>query len=571
MVYVLATTLQTGLAAGAKVKHVRVLENGDASPTEQHSALVTRATGRFYTPEVVGKHLVRGMRNAVRNRPAAGPVVTIVDPFCGDGRLPAWLLSALAADEHGVGIRYVVELWDRDEDALKSAKRAVTHVARALGVNALVRPVLCDSFEHAPTRFGQFDFVITNPPWDVLKPDVRELRTLKRREACEYVSQMRGQADRLATLYGTSMPAKRYSGWGVNLARCGTELAFRLARERGVVGIVSPATLLADQVSSGLRRWLISNFRVRDLAYFPAEARLFKGVDQPSATVIATSDDPGGFAPLLTAYDRDCRPHSVLSLSVSRSRLEASGFAIPLQFGGDYWELMARLESLPTFGDLERDGELWAGRELDETRSHDYLAEHGSYLFIKGRMVTRFEIAEAPTLGVRRDGPRVPPSADHTRVAWRDVARPTQARRMHAALIPAGWVTGNSLSVAYFHKEDPRRLKALLAIINSLAFEFQVRARSATAHVPLGVVRHTRIPALVDPGIVQDLARLSERCMRKGRGAFVDLEVHVSQLFGFGQDEMSTLLSFFPKIADGERDLLLSHSSWSHHVAGHAR
>jgi Alw26I/Eco31I/Esp3I family type II restriction m6 adenine DNA methyltransferase len=252
-------------------------------------------------------------------------------------------------------------------------------------------------------------------------------------------------------------------------------------------------------------------------------------------------------------------------------RLEASGFAIPLQFGAHYWKLMAGLESLPIFQDLERDGELWAGRELDETRSGDYLDKHGSYPFVKGRMIARFEVAEAPILRVRRDGPRIPQSADHARVAWRDVARPTQARRMHAALIPPGWVTGNSLSVAYFLNEDRQRLKALLAIINSLAFEFQVRARSATAHVPLGVVRQTRMPALADPLIVQELAQLSERCVCRSRGALVDLEVRVSQLYGFGQEQMSVLLSFFPKIADSERMLLLSHGSWSGYGGCHGR
>jgi Alw26I/Eco31I/Esp3I family type II restriction m6 adenine DNA methyltransferase len=228
------------------VKHVRVLESNNATPSGQRDTLIARATGRFYTPEVVGNHLAQGMCIAARNLRSTGATVAVVDPFCGDGRLLAWLIGVLAATRHDIAARYVVELWDRDERALRSAKRTVTNTVRTLGINAVVRPVLCDSFEHAPARFGQFDLVITNPPWDVLKPDARELRTLNSREASEYVGQLRRQADRLAELYPLSMPAKRYSGWGVNLARCGTELALRLARNRGVVGFVSPATLLAD-------------------------------------------------------------------------------------------------------------------------------------------------------------------------------------------------------------------------------------------------------------------------------------------------------------------------------------
>jgi DNA (cytosine-5)-methyltransferase 1 len=204
---------------------------------------------------------------------------------------------------------------------------------------------------------------------------------------------------------------------------------------------------------------------------------------------------------------------------------------------------------------------LWAGRELDETGHKRFLGEEGDYLFLKGRMIQRFGIVEAPTEYVRRDGPRIPISADYHRIAWRDVSRPSQKRRLHATLIPPGWVTGNSLHVAYFRNRSLTRLKALLAVMNSFVFEFQLRAYLATSHVSLSSVRKVRIPLLSDCRLVERLTQLVDQCLEGCEASPIEIEIQVARAYGLERDDFKLLLSAFDNLTDTQINSLLSYEN----------
>jgi len=546
------------------MEHVEFLrKNGYTVGNGVSKDLISRATGRFYTHELVGRHLVEATLDAFRFQ--GHSLLNLIDPFCGDGRLICWLMEAIASREGCKRRGLNVHLWDCDEDALREAGCRISEIARKLSLDAEVKPARVDTFQRAPGRYGQFDLVITNPPWEVLKPDRRELQQLGQEDASEYVAKLRQRTAVLAQSYPLSMPSRRFAGWGINLARCGTEVALRLCAPHGVCGIVSPSSLLADQVSEKLRRWIFSEHVIHDLAYYPAEARLFDQVDQPSMTLVAASGRPVGSSVRVTIYDRKHGKRAQTSMFVDNSLLEATGFTFPLHLGSYGMQFLPRWHDLPTFSNLEgpRPPDLWAGRELDETRRERYLANHGNYLFLKGRMVERFGIVAIPREFVRHDGPRIPRSADHFRVAWRDVSRPSQKRRIHATLIPPGWVTGNSLNVAYFRDDNLCRLKALLGVMNSLVFEFQVRAYLGTAHVSLGTVRRVHVPRLSSEQARGGIVELTERCLSGDEVARADLEVQVAKLYGLSQQDFAQLVSAFDKLDEAEVDALMSQTAWS--------
>ena len=538
--------------------HIRLLKEENEEPLlDGKKSLLNKAVGRFYTHEIIGRHLAAVLLRIAAERRQSS--VRLVDPFCGDGRLVVWLLERANKITPMKLLNWEVHVWDCEQDAVEEAHDRIHAKAHELGVRVRINARRIDSFLQAPPHYGQFDMVVTNPPWEILKPDKRELQLLTPRKALDYVEKLRERNKKLSFLFPISKPKLMFSGWGTNLARLGTEIALRLTRHDGICGIVSPASLFADQMSEELRRWIFANFKLTDIAYDPAESRLFVGVDQPAISIVAVPGDHPSYSARI-AYFQDTNRYSRDSrLLIRRDQLDAEGAVLPLQLGVAGVELLSNLRRWPqwaTFENAQTAG-LWAGRELDETGHEQFLDTKGDFLFLKGRMVKRFGLAEQPLRFVRRDGPRIPESASFWRIAWRDVARPSQKRRMHATLIPPGWVTGNSLSVAYFRDHNRDRLLALLATMNSLIFEFQVKAYLATAHVSLGSVRKVRIPNLHDKTLVKQLARLGEACIRNYTSVCFEFEGSMARAYGLTLNEFRSLLRSFQKIDTAEQDCLL--------------
>jgi Alw26I/Eco31I/Esp3I family type II restriction m6 adenine DNA methyltransferase len=537
------------------MNHIKVLQKDRYQVAQVgNKTLEQRATGRFYTPEVIGRDLAKKLIVGIlKARPAS---IRICDPFSGDGRLILWVLEEAIAS--GYAPTWEISVWDIDGKATERAYQAFRKVKDRHGLSITVRKRRGDSFGHVPSMAGQFDVVVSNPPWDLLKPDRRELDLLAAADQRSYLSQLSEYDKRLQRLLPFSQPSRKFGGWGTNLSRVGVEASVLLARPGGAIGLVTPASMFGDQNSLALREWLSNNVDLHQVTAFPAEARLFEGVDQAVTSFSATRRKQRGSVSIFQYRGTGAVVRRLLKANPRSLDEVAMSIAAPPGAA----DALNRLKRFLTWRDLEKGG-LWAGRELDETKSRSLLGTRSGTPFIKGRMIGRYEMRETPHQYVsNRARSALPRSVQASRLAWRDVSRASQKRRAQATVIPAGWVTGNSLGVAYFEDQDKNKLFALLAVFNSLIFEAQIRCRLFTPHISLGVIRGAHLPDFADKKVVRTLTAVAGACLNDPT-KWIEAEVAVAKAYGVARDEMAAILDIFPKITKDERNAVLQRTSWA--------
>lgn len=511
---------------------------------------VKRATGRYYTGELVGRRLAQLVATTFHRAHPSARSIAVIDPFGGDGRLIEWLVEAWI-DAAFPDVRWDIAIWDLDDMGFNDARERLKAVTARYGVKQRCSFKTLDTFSEALKKRGSFDLVLTNPPWELLKPDRRELEALTSARRAKYISQMRAYDEWLGEHYPLSQPRRKFAGWGTNLSRVGFEASLSLAREGGVVGAVLPASFLADDQSTDLRAHLLTQHTLHSAAYYPAEAKLYGAADVASIAVALTVRGEPAHSLTVGSHDTATCRLEQSSIRLDLEALRKVDFVMPISFGARSLALINELaQRFPTWLDLESNApdSLWAGREIDETGIARWLQPRrgDGPLFIKGRMIGRYATVDVPSQSVEKPGWSPPPSTRARRIAWRDVSRPSQKRRMIATLIEAGCVAGNSLGVAYFKDNSETPLLALLGLMNSTCFEFQLRAHLATGHVSLSSLRKVAVPSLVQLRQESRLALLVDEAISSADGIASKVDAYVAKnVYRLTEAEYETILNGF--------------------------
>ncbi|MES1221418.1 MAG: Alw26I/Eco31I/Esp3I family type II restriction adenine-specific DNA-methyltransferase, partial [Bacteroidota bacterium] len=476
------------------MEHIETLK---ASSHTISRKLLHNTTGKFYTHFDIGMHLTKALVSAISERKAIGPEIKIVDPFAGDGRLIEWLINTWL-DFNLPTIHWHIEFWDINAEGLKIANDKMQKlIQRGVSMNYTINA--SDAFKLSQANLTKFDVVITNPPWELLKPDTRELQELEIDLKKEYVESIRKYDFYLTSHFPKAQPKKKFAGWGTNLSRVGLELSHLICKENGFVAIVIPASFFADDQSLTLRSEIVKCNELIDIAFFPAEAKLFAKADVNSATFIYRKSLLASSPLCISIYNKEVKLASSSYFNVEANFFTGKGNTIPISLNTGAIQVLNKITSnMPTWEDLERIGDdsLWAGRELDETGRLSWLSDKGNGpKFIKGGMIERYALTQQPSQFINKENWNPPVSCNFERIGWRDVSRSTQKRRLIATLIPQNTVAGNSLNIAYFKDGNLSALKILLSVMNSLCFEFQLRSHLATGHVSLSSIRKVCVPS----------------------------------------------------------------------------
>ena len=426
-------------------------------------------------------------------------------------------------------------------------------------------------FDKLITEKGGFDVIITNPPWEVFKPQAKEFfsqhsdlvtknkmdiktfekeqkKLLTNPEIAQAWLEYQSQYPHVSLYFRSSEQYKnqisivngKKQGTDINLYKLFVEQCFNLLHPQGECGIVIPSGIYTDLGTKQLREMLFSQTNVTGLFCFENRKTIFEGVDSRFKFVILTFEKNKQTLSFPVEFMRhDVEelqrfPHKdslVISVDLIR-KLSPDSLSV-MEFKQDIdIHIAEKMSRFPLLGETLPD--TWNLKLTSE-----FHMTNDSYLFktepakgrlplYEGKMIHQFthryalpkywlDEKEARQALLKRGEVDKGQILDYQtyRLGFRDVARNTDIRTMIATILPPNSFCGNTISLEKIDKQVAISLKEkcyLLSIFNSFVFDRSIRDK-VTSHLSLFYVYQNPIPRLKEGDkyfqeIVENAAKL---------------------------------------------------------------
>ena len=421
-------------------------------------------------------------------------------------------------------------------------------------------PEVFYSEDGLPLHAPGFDAILGNPPWEMLRRN--RASTGPSAGVAEFV--------RESGIY--RLQGKGHS----NLYQLFIERSLSLLKRGGRLGSIVPSGLSTDHGCSRLRHALFENTTIdtfmtlenRD-GIFPIHRALkftlFTLTSTGRTDTLYARSGVRAVEALDRLGDTGTDPDAVpLPLPLLR-RVSGDDLAVPEILSREDLDLVSQITfTFPALGDAEGWG-LQFGRELNASDDRPHFIERtgeGSGLpIVEGKHVQPFrvDVAAARYRIAHADLPGLMPAHQRVlrpRLAYRDVASPSNRLTLIAAIVPGGVVTIHTL----FCVKDPPDLRSqyfLCGIFNSFVANYLVRMRVGT-HVTAALVERLAVPKpAAEGGTFREIAGLARRLTR-GSGDAPRLQALVARLYGLSDASFAHVLGKFPLVSREERDAALS-------------
>ena len=452
---------------------------------------------------------------------------------CGD------VLDDMLLDEfEQLGIKFEQATWDEAKNAQGRPKK------RGLNLEDIKRMQPFHwgfEFDRVLNEQGGFDAIITNPPWEILKPNAKEFfldrsdlvskkkmlihdfekeqeRLLKQdtevRDAwLEYLSSYPHVSGyfRSARQFQNqiSIVNGKKAGTDINLYKLFTEQCFNLLRAGGLCGTVIPSGIYTDLGAKQLREMLFKETLVTGLFGFENRKQLFEGVDSRFKFVVLTFQKGGTTRQFPAAFMRhDAEElerfpqHGAVPISVDLVRRLSPDSLSVMEFKCDLdVQIAEKMLKFPLLGEkLEGVWNLQFSCEFHMTNDSDLFESSpgkGRLPLYEGKMIWQFEHdyakprywvdekkGRARILGRTADNGQKLDYQDY-RLGFRDIAANTNERTLVAALIPAAFHGNKIPTVCTYSGRGEILIKEneqlfLCALLNSFAVDWVIRMKVTT-------------------------------------------------------------------------------------------
>jgi hypothetical protein len=343
----------------------------------------------------------------------------------------ATLNELLLSEWHRAGIKFEEATWDSAKGKEGKPKRRNLAI---VDIEALQPFHWGFEFDEILNKRGGFDAIITNPPWEIFKPNAKEFfqehselvsknkmtikefekeqaKLLKKPEIraawLEYLSRF----PYVSAWYRAAPQFKSQSaivngkktGSDINLYKLFTEQCANLLREGGDCGIVIPSGIYTDLGAKGLRDLLFDHNKVTGLFCFENRKEIFEGVDSRFKFVVLTFEKGGKTVRFPAAFMRHDTaelagfPGEIglpLSVELIRRLSPDSHSVMEFKSATDI-RIAEKMLRFPLLGEKVEDSwNMRLTREFDMTNdSHLFKTEPGAgrMPLFEGKMIWHFE------------------------------------------------------------------------------------------------------------------------------------------------------------------------------------
>jgi hypothetical protein len=406
-----------------------------------------------------------------------------------------------------------------------------------------------------PLADAGFDVILGNPPWEMLRGEGHERHGL--------------------TAFVKGSGHYRLQGDGhANLYQLFVERGLRLLRLEGNGGLILPAGFASDHGSAVLRRHVFDRTAVRTFTTIDNADGLFP-IHRGLRFVLLTFRTPGRTAdvPLrsgvrfVDALERvaDCGGDPE-ALNVPRAlveRVSGESMAVPeLRTEADLRIVSAISLGIPALSDTQG-WDAHFGRELNATDDRPYFNECGNGMpVIEGKQLVPFraEVKRAKYWIAPDVAARIVNAGrtfSRARIAYRDVASPSNRLTLIAAIVPAGTLTTHTLFCLKTALDQEAQL-FLCGVLNSYVANYVIRMRVST-HVTATIVSRLPVPrpARSDPRFARVVRAVRMLAREEDADQLAGLNAAVASLYELSTEDFEHVAGTFPLIPLAERRLAL--------------
>ena len=465
-------------------------------------------------------------------------------------------LNQLLLDEfNALGIQFEQATWD---DAKNKEGKPIKRPLTLADIEALNPFHWGYEFDQIINERGGFDAIITNPPWEIFKPNAKEFfeeyselvtkkkmaiqdfekaksRLLKDREVREaWIDYLSGFPHvsayyRAARDYQNqiSMVNGKKAGTDINLYKLFAERCYLLLRDQGECGIVVPSGIYTDLGTKQLREMLFDKAKIGGLFCLENRKEVFEGVHRSYKFVILTFERGSHTTKFPCAFMRVDVEELLrfpnegslwISVDLIRKSSPDSLSVLELKNEGEL-RFLSKVSVHPSLSDNPSYMHVKFCREMDPTaapRLFRNSSATGYMPLLEGRNVhqftdtfsdeSRFWIKEKDgrklVLGRQTDFGQ---AMDYQtfRLGFRKIARNTDERTLIATIAPPHFASENLQTTIVFDSAGQRIVASreqvlLTAILNSFVFDAIIRLK-VSANINFFFVYGTQVPTAGSP------------------------------------------------------------------------